>query len=124
MQSSTAKIFGFLALGLGLVGLLAGEKQLFDFLNVDIVLDITRLVLAALLLYAVYGARNSDTIRGSLVIFAMAYLGLGILGLIDRDVFGALPHKLSTFDIVFHLVAGLGVLGIAMGKGDRSKKTA
>lgn len=122
MQRSTAKVFGFLALGLGLVGLVSGEKQLFDFLNVDIVLDVARIALAALLLYAVYGARNNDMIRGSLVIFSLAYIGLGLLGLISRDVFGALPHELSVFDIAFHLLSGVAVLGIALGKGEREHK--
>lgn len=106
MQRTLAKIFGFIVLACGIVGLIVGDKQLFGFMNVDLALDIARLLLAALLLYAAYKG-TEGWVRGSLWVFTLLYLGLGVIGLFSRDVGGILPHELSVFDIVLHIGAGL-----------------
>jgi hypothetical protein len=114
MQKNLARIFGGLVVILGLAGLLAGDKQMFGFMNVDLALDIARLGLAALLFYAVYGARDEGFIRGSLLLFGIAYLGLAVIGMISPTVGGLLSHQLSAFDIVFHLGAGIVAVAGAM----------
>jgi drug/metabolite transporter (DMT)-like permease len=114
MHRSTAKFFGFLVLGLGLIGLIVGNKQFLEILNVDLAMDTLRLGLAGVLLYAVYGARNDSTIRTALMVFGIAYLGLGTIGIFSPDVYGLLPHQLTDFDKAFHLLGGVAALGIAM----------
>jgi hypothetical protein len=107
MHKTTATIFGFLVLALGITGLLAGDKQLFGFINVDILLDISRIGLAGLLLYAVYANRGDNFTRTTLFIFAGLYLIIAIGGMISPTMGGLLPSGLSGFDILFHLTAGL-----------------
>jgi hypothetical protein len=113
MLHTTAKAYGLLILALGIIGLLAGERQFLGFLNVDLALDLTRLALAAMLLNAVYN-RDAEAERLGLALVGVLYVGLGIFGLFDSTAGGLLPHKLSVFDIVFHLAAGLAALGIAV----------
>jgi hypothetical protein len=113
MQRSAAKIFGFLVLGLGIIGLIVGDTQWLGLINVDLFLDVARLGLAVLLLYAVYAARDDGFTRMALLTFGMAYVLIGALGVVSPDVFGLLPSRLSGFDITFHLLAGVAALGIA-----------
>lgn len=123
MQRTATIGFGGLVLVLGMAGLLAGDKQLLDFMNVDLALDIGRLGLAALLLYAAFG-RNGDRgiQRSSLLIFAIVYIGLAVIGLLDREVFGLLPSGLSSFDLVFH--AGAGLLAVLLASGQDETRVA
>lgn len=114
MQRTTAMIFGYLLLGLALVGLVSGDRQMLGFLNVDLALDLSRVGLAALLLYAVYMARSDGAQRLSLMILGGIYLGLGTAGLFSPTIGGLLPSGLSTFDIAFHLIAGLFALNVAV----------
>jgi hypothetical protein len=111
MLHTTAKLYGLLVLVLGVVGLVAGERQFLDFLNVDLALDFTRLALAAMLLNAVYN-RDPDGERMGLVLVGLLYVGLGVYGVFDSTIGGILPSKLSVFDIGFHLVTGVAALGV------------
>ncbi|MBL8159315.1 hypothetical protein JNJ66_02570 [Candidatus Saccharibacteria bacterium] len=106
MQRTTAKVFGFLVLGLGLIGLVAGEGHLLGIMNMDAVLDLTRLALAALLLYAVYAAGDNRLVRTGLIVLSVLYLGIGLFGLADPTIGGLLPNGLTSFDILFHLASG------------------
>jgi hypothetical protein len=112
MLHTTAKLYGLLVLVLGIVGLLAGEQQFLNFLNVDVALDLTRLGLAAMLLNAVYN-RDGEAERMGLLLVGFLYVGLGVFGIFDSTIGGVLPDKLSAFDIVFHLVTGVAALGVA-----------
>ncbi|MDB5185657.1 MAG: hypothetical protein JWL85_180 [Candidatus Saccharibacteria bacterium] len=114
MQRTTAKVFGFLLLGLGIVGLIVGDGRLFNLINIDISLDIARLGLAALLLYAAYGARDEGFVRTSLIVFSVMYLGLALLGTISPDLFRLAPNQLTNFDKLYHLIGGIvaGVVAV------------
>lgn len=112
MQRTVAKVFGLLALALGVVGLVAGNKQLFGLMNIDMALDIGRLGLAALLLYAAY--KGSETVvRTALIIFGLVYVGLALMGLLAPTVAGLLPSKLTGLDLAFHLLTGAFALFVA-----------
>jgi NhaP-type Na+/H+ and K+/H+ antiporter len=113
VHRSVTILFGFLALALGLLGLLVGDKQLFGFLNVDLALDVARLALAALLLYAAFGARTDSFMRSSLMVFGVVYVALALVGLASPTIGGLLPHGLSTFDKLFHALAGIFTIAVA-----------
>ncbi|MDB5184205.1 MAG: hypothetical protein JWN38_13 [Candidatus Saccharibacteria bacterium] len=121
MQRNTAKFYGFLVLVLGLAGLVAGEKQLFGFLNIDIALDVARLLFAAVLLYVGYAAKTMKPVRASLLAIGVVYVVLGVAGLFSADVGGLLPDKLSVFDKVFHLVAGVLAIGVGAKSADQGQ---
>jgi hypothetical protein len=121
MQRNTAKVFGFLVLVLGLIGLVAGDKQLLEILNIDLALDLSRLVLAALLLYVAYVAKTMKAVRTALTVFGLSYLALAVGGIIDAELGGLLPNRLSNFDKVFHLLGGLVALSVAAKKDDQGE---
>src|SRR3954466_14862268 len=112
MIELTAKVYAGLILVLGVVGLLAGEKQFLSFLNVDLALDLTRLALAAMLLNALYGLRDIGAQTLGLLVVGVLYVGLAVFGFFDATAGGLLPDKLSLFDNIFHLVTGLAALAV------------
>jgi len=114
MQKRIVQMFAVVVAFLGVAGLFVEEGHLFDITNANIVLDILRLGLAGLLIYAGFFTNSARAIRIALITFAMLYLGLGVAGLIDSEVWGLLPAGLTGFDIVFHLVAGLAGGVVAM----------
>lgn len=121
MQRLVAMVFGYFVLLLGVIGLVAGNGHLLGLLNIDTAIDVGRIGLAALLLYAVYGARSSGLIRTSLFIFAVVYLAIGLLGLVNREMFGLMPSGVSTFDIIFNLAGGAVAFVVALGPNRRGE---
>jgi hypothetical protein len=115
MQKTTAKVYGVLIALLAVVGLFTSGHA-FDLMNVDPMLDILRVVLAAVLLYAGFGAAKQDFVRGSLMVVGFLYVGMGVLGLFNSELWGLLPSGLTGFDIAFHLVTGVAALGVAVAK--------
>jgi hypothetical protein len=95
---------------LGIVGLIAGEGQLFGILNIDIAEDIIHLLTGGLMVYV--GFASSDVSLAKMVVggLGVVYLLVGIIGFIDPKVFGLFPSGFTIADNLVHLV--LGVLGI------------
>lgn len=122
MQIKVAKMYGWLIAALGILGLFVTDGHLFKCMNADLALDITRLVLAAILLYAVY-AKKADLARNGLWLTGLLYVGLGIAGLFDAELWGILPNGLTGFDIVFHLVAGAFALATTRKPADMKPDT-
>jgi hypothetical protein len=115
MQRQLAKVYGVLIATLAVAGLFA-SGHLFDLMNVDPALDILRFPLAALLLYAGFGAATHDFVRGSLLGVGLLYVGMALLGLLDAELWGLLPSGLTGFDVAFHLLTGVAALGAAVMK--------
>ncbi len=108
-----ALISGFLVGGLGLLGLVSGDGRMAGEMNIDLMLDITRLGLGALLIFA--GLSNSqDQARNALTIFGILYLGMFALGLFSNNLFGILPSRLGMIDQTIHLVGGLAGIYLGM----------
>lgn len=105
MNKQLVRVFAVLVSGLAVVGLFS-ESHLLEIMNVDMTLDILRVGLAGLLVYAGFFSNSEKVVNMSLTVLGVLYLGMGILGLIDRTLFGLLPAGLTGFDIVFHLGAG------------------
>ena len=106
MKKLFAQISGFFLLFLSLVGTTT-EGQLFEFINVDIKIDLIRLAVALVLLYAGYGnvsIRTSGAILSAVGIFEML---VGIISIVDDKLLGLAPSTFTAFDMAFHLIIGL-----------------
>ncbi len=109
-----AVVVGLGLLALGVFGLLSGNGRLFGLLNTDFLLDMLRLGIGGLLLYAVYIAKNRSLIHRGLLILAFANIGLALFGLLNRELLGALPTGFNDFDIATHLLFGAVVLALVL----------
>jgi hypothetical protein len=106
MSSNTiSRVYGLLIGALGIVGLFV-SGHLFEIMNVDLLLDVVRIVLAAWLLYAGMQARDEHNANLALSVVGILYIGLGIVGLLSPTIFRLLPAGLTGFDIILHLASG------------------
>jgi hypothetical protein len=110
--TTTTFVIGLIVGLLGLLGLISGETQLGDSMNVDIALDIIRIALGA---YLIYSSRKSlPAMRTALNVFGIAYLAMFVLGVISPSLFGIAPHQLGWMDQTLHLVGGAAGLLLGM----------
>lgn len=107
-MTTFAIVIGIFIAALGLIGLVNGEGRFGDAMNINLMLDLTRITLGALLIIG--GIRSPESARNSFAIFAITYLGMFLLGLISPTLFGALPAGLGWIDQTLHLVGGLAGL--------------
>lgn len=113
-----ARIVGIVLLVVAVVGFFIEGEHMLGFMNVDIALDIIRLVLAIALLVVGF-ARVSRAARNTvLAILGISYLLLAILGFMDREVFGLLPTGLTGFDLGFHIVVGIAAIALMFVRDD------
>lgn len=124
MQRATAIIFGLLVAVLGIAGLTIEGDRLLNLMNVDLPLDVLRLLLAVALLGAAFVAHRA--IKAMLIITGVLYLGMAALALFDPTIFGLLPTGFSGFDIAFHIVTGAAalIIGLMRDKRDHSARRA
>lgn len=91
---------------LALVGLFV-DGHLFGLMNVDMMLDLLRVVLVVALVYAAFVSRAASTVAGVLLFVGILYLAMGVAGLFDKTMMAMLPAGLTGFDVVFHLLLGV-----------------
>ena len=108
-----AEIVGVVIILIGVVGLIAGERQLGDAVNVDIAEDIVHLLSGALLAYVGFGQRDTALARNVVGGLGVVYLLVGVLGFIDPELFGLLPHEYTVLDNIIHIVLGVANLAVA-----------
>ena len=108
-----AGILGVAIFLIGVVGLIFGEKQLADAINIDIAEDIVHLASGALLAYVGFGQRDSGLARNVVGGLGVVYLLVGVLGFIDPELFGLLPHEYTALDNIVHIVLGLANIAVA-----------
>jgi hypothetical protein len=113
MLRIVARILGVIVLLLAIVGFFIEGDHLVDLMNVDIALDVLRLVIAAALLYVGFARVSASTVRTVVVVVGVLYVVMGLLAFTDRTLFGLLPTGFTGFDIGFHLVVGVGSLAAA-----------
>ena len=112
---------------LAIAGLFAEGEHMLGIMNVDLALDVVRIVLAIALLVVGFARVSRGALNAVLVLFGASYLVLGVIGMIDREAFGLLPTGLTTFDLVFHLVVGVAafvVMFTTKGSSGRDRTTA
>lgn len=113
MYRLTAKILGVLIGLLAIVGFFIEGEYLLGIMNVDLGIDVLRLVLAVALLVVGFARVPLGAVRGVIAVTGILYVGLGLLAFADREVFGFLPMGLTNVDIGFHLVVGIAAIVIA-----------
>jgi hypothetical protein len=106
--TTLAVIVGVFVASLGLIGLVNGEGRFGDAMNINLLLDIARITLGSLLILG--GLRSPESARNAFAVFAVAYLGVFLLGIISPTLFGALPAGLGWLDQTLHLGGGLAGL--------------
>ncbi|MFW2512314.1 DUF4383 domain-containing protein [Demequina sp. SO4-13] len=112
-----ARVLGIILALLAIVGFFIEDELLLDFMNVDIFLDVVRLLLAVLLIWVGFFRTSPQALNAVLGITAVSYLGVGLLGLFDRELFGLLPTGLTGFDLVFHIVLGIATVAVMLVPG-------
>jgi hypothetical protein len=111
MGRAIAFMLGVLLGSHGFLGLFIEGEHMLGLFNVDILLDIVYL-LCALVLLVVGGTRSpAGLLRGGLLLVAVVFISIGVLGLGDDTLAGLLPTGLTPVDIGFLFVVG----GIAIG---------
>lgn len=98
-----------LAVAVGLVafmGLFVEDAHIWAVFNVDLPLDLTRIGLAAVLIYGGFMARTVRGVRYSLAVAGAVYMVIGLLSIVSGTFFGLLPHGQVPIGIVLQLIAG------------------
>jgi hypothetical protein len=88
-------------------------KHLLGLMNVDRQHSVLRVPLTLSLLYAGSQRASLKDTRAILSFIGVFYLTMGVVGCFDRKVGGALPSKLTNFDLVYHF--GTGALALWLG---------
>ena len=121
MKSATAAInIGAIVIVLGVTGLVSGDGRIGDSMNIDFMLDMTRIALGAILVIG--GLKSVEASQIALNIFAVAYLGMFLLGLISPTLFGLVPSGLGLVDQILHF--GGGILAIYFAKAYSQTRAA
>lgn len=119
--TSLAMIIGLFVAALGVIGLVSGEGQILEAMNIDLFLDISRIVLGGML---IWGSATSDyASRVTLGIFAVVYLAAFVVGLISPTLYGLLPNGLAWFDQTLNLIGGIATTAMAVSRQLRTVLT-
>jgi hypothetical protein len=109
-----ARVLGIVVGLLAIVGFFVEGDHLLGIMNVDLALDILRVIVAAALLYVGFARVNLNAVRTVIIIVGAMYVLMGLLAFADRTLFGLLPTGFTGFDIGFHLIVGAGALVLAL----------
>lgn len=114
MHRLTARVLGILVALLAVAGFFVEGDHLLGIMNVDLTLDIVRVVIAAALLVVGFAAVPDSAVRAVLIIVGAMYVLMGLLAFADATLFGLLPTGFTGFDIAFHLIVGAASVVIAV----------
>jgi hypothetical protein len=124
MLRTVARVLGIVVALLAVAGFFVEGDHLFGLMNVDITLDVLRVVIAVALLYVGFGRASASAVRTVIIIVGAMYVLMGLLAFADSTLFGILPTGFTGFDIAFHLIVGLGSLVLAFLPAGRKADTA
>ena len=114
MLRTVARVLGIVVALLAIAGFFVEGELLVGLMNVDITLDVLRVIIAAALLYVGFGRASVGAVRATIIVVGALYVVMGLVAFADPTLFGLLPTGLTGFDIGFHLVVGLGSLVLAL----------
>jgi len=120
MLRTLARILGIVVALLAIVGFFIEGEHLLGLMNVDLTLDVLRVVIAAALLYVGFGRASDSAVRAVVIVIGVLYVLMGLLAFADPTLFGLLPTGFTGFDIGFHLIVGLGALALALVPASRT----
>ncbi|GAB3291152.1 hypothetical protein [Pseudoclavibacter terrae] len=113
MHKLTARILGVLVGLLAIVGFFVEGEHLMGLMNVDLTLDLIRVVLAVALLAVGFTRASARAARTVIAIVGVMYVAMGVVAFFDPTMFTLLPTGFTGFDIGFHLVVGIAAIVIA-----------
>ena len=120
MLRIVARVLGVIVGLLAIIGLFVEGRHLFGLMNVDLALDILRVVITVALLYVGFANVSIRAVRTVLIVVGILYVLMGILAFASPTLFGILPTGLTGFDIGFHLVVGVAAVALAAIPASRS----
>jgi hypothetical protein len=123
MLRTLARVLGVIVALLAVVGFFIEGEHLLGLMNVDLALDVLRLIIAAALLYVGFGRASASALRAVVIVVGVLYVLMGLLAFADPTLFGLLPTGFTGFDIGFHLIVGLGALVLAFLPASRTAGT-
>lgn len=123
MLRTVARILGIVVALLAIAGFFVEGDHLLGLMNVDLTLDLLRVVIAAALLYVGFGRASASAVRTVIIVVGAMYVLMGLLAFADPTLFGLLPTGFTGFDIGFHLIVGLGALVLAFLPASRADTT-
>src|SRR4051812_22466072 len=88
------QVYAVLIGALAVAGLFV-SGQLLNLMNVDLALDLVRVVLAAGLVYAGFIAKDERVAQSALLFVGLLYISMGLLGLATPTFGGVLPSGLT-----------------------------
>lgn len=106
MTKAIATMVGILLLSHGGLGLFVEGEHLLGLFNVDFSMDLFYLATGAALVWAGETHLSASGTRGVVGLVALLHVGVGLLGLLDKHLFGLAPTGYELFD--FLLFFGLG----------------
>jgi hypothetical protein len=99
---------------LAIIGFFVEGEHLLGIMNVDLTLDILRLLIAvALLVVGLAPQVPAQATKAVIIVVGAMYVLMGLLAFADPTLFGLLPTGFTGFDIAFHLIVGIAALVIA-----------
>lgn len=117
------------ALGIGLALLMAAgfaknkkPKHFLGLMNVDTQHSILRIPTTLASLYAGSRPTSLKDTRTILSLVGLLYLAIGTVGSMDRRAGGALPSKLTGFDLLYHFTVGASALWLGSRSGRMMKE--
>jgi hypothetical protein len=113
MAKAYAAMLGLFLGGHAFIGLFIEGDHILGLLNVDFFVDVTYLLCTAALLFV--GSTNSSpkAVRGVLLVVGTYLVTLGLLGQLNKFVWGLLPTGLTMLD--FLLLFSTGGLALLLG---------
>jgi len=121
MAKLYAQAVGVTVVLLGVLGLVLGDRLLFDAVNIDLFEDIVHLVSGGALAYVGFARVDERTASGVVGAVGAVYLLYGILGFFTENLFGLLPSGLTVVDNILHLA--IGALGLMAAAASRRPAT-
>lgn len=114
MHRTVATVLGIVVGLLAIIGFFVEGEHLLGIMNVDLTLDILRLLIAAALLVVGLAPQvPPQATRAAIIVVGGMYVLMGLLAFADPTLFGLLPTGFTGFDIAFHLIVGIAALVIA-----------
>jgi hypothetical protein len=109
-----ATVLGVVVGLLAIIGFFIEGEHLLGIMNVDLTLDILRLLIAAALLIVGLAPQvPAQATKAVIIVVGAMYVLMGLLAFADPTLFGLLPTGFTGFDIAFHLIVGIAALVIA-----------
>lgn len=111
MHRLVATVLGVVVGLLAVIGFFVEGDHLLGIMNVDLTLDILRLIIAAaLLIVGLVRSVPASAARAVVIVVGAMYVLMGLLAFADPTLFGLLPTGFTGFDIGFHLVVGAAAI--------------